>query len=76
MTRKLYKLEGFIMVGYKVGSQIWYDVTRQRLVEISKELQKPDLVQEKRDSLYFEQLYLADSLLTYADDELMRNPLE
>lgn len=64
------------MVGYKVGSQIWYDVTRQRLVEISKELQKPDLVQEKRDRLYFEQLYLADSLLTYADDELMRNPLE
>lgn len=64
------------MAGYKVGTQVWYDVTRRRLVDISKELQKPDLVQEKRDRLYFEQLYLADSLLKYADDELVRNPIE
>ena len=64
------------MAGYKVGSQVWYDVTRRRLVDISKELQKPDLVQEKRERLYFEQLYLADSLLKYADDSLMRNPIE
>lgn len=64
------------MAGYKVGSQVWYDVTRRRLVEISQELQKPDLVREKRERLYFEQLYLADSLLKYADDELARNPIE
>ena len=64
------------MAGYRVGSQIWYDVTRKRLVDISQELRKPDLVQEKRDRLYFEQSYLADSLLKYADDELARNPIE
>jgi hypothetical protein len=64
------------MAGYKVGTQVWYDVTRRRLVDISKELQKPDLVQEKRERLYFEQLYLADSLLKYADDSLVRNPIE
>ena len=64
------------MAGYKVGTQVWYDVTRRRLVDISKELQKPDLVQEKRERLYFEQLYLADSLLKYADDSLLRNPIE
>lgn len=64
------------MAGYKVGSQVWYDVTRRRLVEISQELQKPDLVREKRERLYFEQLYLADSLLKYADNELARNPIE
>jgi hypothetical protein len=64
------------MAGYKVGTQAWYDVTRRRLVEISKELRKPELVQEKRDHLYLEQLYLADSLLKYADDSLVRNPIE
>ena len=64
------------MAGYRVGTQVWYDVTRKRLVEISKELQKTDLVQERRDHLYLEQLYLADELLRYADDSLLRNPIE
>lgn len=64
------------MAGYKVGTQVWYDVTRRRLVEISKELQKPDLIQEKRERLYSEQLYLADSLLKYADDGLVCKPIE
>ena len=64
------------MTGYKVGSQIWYDVTRRRMVDISKDLRRPDLVQEKRDQLYLEQLYLVDSLLKYDNDRLVHKPIE
>lgn len=64
------------MAGYKVGTQVWYDITRRRLVDISKELRKTDLVQERRDHLYLEQLYLVDELLRYGNDGLVNNPVE
>lgn len=64
------------MTGYKVGTQVWYDITRKRLVDISKELRKTDLVQERRDHLYLEQLYLVDELLRYGNDGLVNNPVE
>jgi hypothetical protein len=64
------------MTGYRVGSQAWYDITRKRMVEISKDLRRPDLVQEHKDRLYLEQLYLVDEILRYGHEGLVKKPIE
>lgn len=64
------------MAGYKIGTQAWYDATRRRLVEISKELRNPGVTQAKKDQLYSEQGKLMGTLQDYATDNLVNNPIE
>lgn len=63
------------MAGYVVGTQAWYDQTRGRMVQISKELMNPETDQEKRDRLYSEQVYLLEQLEKYATDDLENTPI-
>ena len=63
------------MAGYVVGTQAWYDQTRGRLLQISKELMNPETNQEDRDRLYSEQVFLLEELEKYATDDLENTPI-
>lgn len=63
------------MAGYRVGTQEWYDITRRRLVEISSELRKSDIHQNRRNELYEEQATLVESLMMYSNENHVNNPI-
>lgn len=63
------------MAGYRIGTQAWYDAVRQRLVDISKELRKPETSQMMKDRLFGEQAYLIGSLAEHAGEGLVNNPV-
>ena len=63
------------MAGYRIGSQAWYDATRRRLIDISTELQKPEVSQDKKNQLYDEQVSLIEGLQKHSNENHANNPI-
>lgn len=55
------------MAGYVIGSQAWYDVTKQRLLDISKKLRNSETSEKEKKKLYKEQAHLIDALCEYGE---------
>lgn len=55
------------MAGYVIGSQAWYDATKQRLLDISKKLRNSETSEKEKKRLYKEQVNLIDALCEHTE---------
>lgn len=65
-TKTLFK-EVLIMAGYVLGSKLWYEHAKDRLIEISEKLKSSDIKEDERERLYSEQYELMYQLENYAE---------
>lgn len=64
------------MAGYVIGSQAWYDATRQRIVDIGRKLRDPETPENKKQKLHDEQMRLVLELDEHSNENHVNNPIE